>query len=148
MIPGITRKSTKLKQLQYKLFKGDFPWVPSTSDLKPVKEGFATIVDGNIFSNHQDAPIVEYKGCIDVKEDGPYTFYLRCNGSAFLRIHDAAAIDADKGYQSGTELSRTMNLKAGLHPFTLTYKNQPGKASINFSWSGNNFGKTALKSNQ
>lgn len=147
MIPALTRKPAKPNQLQYKLFKGNFPWVPSTYNLKPLKEGFATTIDKNIFLQHKDATVIQYKGFINVRKDGPYTFYLRCNGNAFLRIHDAAAIDADKGYQSGTELSRTMNLKAGLHPFTLTYKNQPVKANIEFSWSGNNFEKTAFKCN-
>jgi hypothetical protein len=64
-----------------------------------------------------------------------YTFFIKADKGAFLRIHDATVIDADFGYVGGSERSSKIKLKAGLHPIKLYYTNQKGNNSLpEFKW--------------
>lgn len=54
-------------------------------------------------------------------------------------------IDADFGYTGGNELSSTLKLEAGLHPFTLGYRRgSGGTPSLGLSWSGPSVAKQAI----
>ncbi len=87
-----------------------------------------------------------FEGYLKVAEEGEYTFYLTADKTAFLRIHDASVIDADFGYESGTERSGKIRLKAGLHPFRLYYTaSGEGKSDLQFKWGGNGITKQEIR---
>jgi hypothetical protein len=62
---------------------------------------------------------------------------MSANAGAFLRIHDAAVIDADYEYFQNSPKSGKIKLMAGLHPFRIYYRTpQRGKPSLELEWSG------------
>ncbi len=81
---------------------------------------------------------IAFSGYIQVPADGEYTFHLTTDTGAVLRIHEATVIDADRGYQAGSEVSGTIRLRAGKHPFRLFYaRRQAGVPSplLRLQWS-------------
>ncbi|MCD2423043.1 sulfatase-like hydrolase/transferase [Niabella pedocola] len=142
-IPSVSEKGVK-KGLRYELYKGRFLWVPKTAVLKTVKSGTGDLKTiQNVLSN-VDAGT--FGGYIRVPADGAYTFYLKTTGKAFVRLHDIALLDADYGYAPGTEVNKTLLLKAGLHPIRLLFKRAGQNAKAELYWSGPGFEKRLLTS--
>ncbi|WP_342331854.1 sulfatase-like hydrolase/transferase [Pedobacter sp. FW305-3-2-15-E-R2A2] len=111
--------------LNWRFFKGDFPWVISekgratpqkggAESLKPVPVGTA---DG----------MVLYEAYFKAPKDGNYTFSLQTKGKAYVRLHEAELLDADFGYTSGKEIFTTVKLKAGYHPVKIYALKNGGK---------------------
>ena len=119
----------------WKVYQGDFSWVPEMRTLTASKEGVAEFPKADIgIGKAYDA--YYFEGFIKIPEDGAYTFYLTANGSGLLRIHDAVVIDAGQEYFANSPKSGSIQLKAGLHPFRLYYvKEKYGKPAINLEWS-------------
>jgi hypothetical protein len=122
--------------VNWKYYEGNFPWVPDLEALAAAASGSASHPDLSCRRRENEIAVL-FSGYIDAPKDGDYTFYLSADTGAFLRIHDAAAIDADFNYKSGAELSGAVKLKAGLHPFHLYYA-RSGRASpfLSFAWKG------------
>jgi len=122
--------------IEWKTFKGDFPWVPNVADLLPSETGNTDYPDLKAIKN-TDNQAVSFTGYIQIPTDGEYTFTLSADQKAFLRIHDASVIDADFGYVGGTERTGTIKLKAGMHPFKIYCTTKAGsKPSLIYQWSG------------
>lgn len=102
--------------VKWKAFSGKFPWLPEVSSLTPVVTGLSKDIS---VSKPGTGNIYLFEGYINASQDGDYTFYLTASDKAFLRLHEACAIDADYGYQPGTTRQTTMKLKAGRHAFRL-----------------------------
>ena len=86
-----------------------------------------------------------FSGYLNIPQDGDYTFFLRADTGAVLRIHDATVIDADFGYRGGEEASGSIRLQAGLHPFRLYYaRGAKASPSLDFSWSGPQISKEVI----
>ncbi|WP_183558718.1 sulfatase-like hydrolase/transferase [Mucilaginibacter sp. SP1R1] len=105
--------------LSWKFYQGNFPWVVSEQNLHADGKGVCSKL--TVLKTENKAGLVCYEGFIKIPADGTYTFALQATGKAYLRLHEATLIDEDFGYLSGTELSQTLNLKAGLHPVKLYY---------------------------
>jgi arylsulfatase A-like enzyme len=134
-IPAVSKKEVK-KGVNWKLFTGNFPWVPDMRVLKPSATGQATVLDARVVKPSENA-VLCFEGYLRILEDGAYTFCLKANSGTFLRIHEAAIIDGDYKYSTGTELQGKVMLKVGLHPFKLYYTNQAGdKPLLNLEWEG------------
>ena len=139
--------------VEWKAFNEKSPWIPETSNLTPSEMG--TTDAPNLFSikNLEVQTLLKnnaflFSGYIQVPEDGEYTFYIKCSNKAFLRIHDAAVIDADYGYTAGDEVKGSIPLKAGLHPFRMYFRTKDGtNPSLNFQWSGTKIEKQTVPSN-
>lgn len=117
-VPASTVAAPKVGMV-LKAFSDKASWVPKTrglvalSTLTANKVAIKPIAKANVY---------EFSGYIKVAKDGLYTFTLSTNGKAFLRLHEAAIIDADYGYVANKPLQSSIRLKAGYHPFTLTVK--------------------------
>jgi arylsulfatase A-like enzyme len=122
--------------VEWKTYEGTFPWVPEFEILKSAAAGTASQPDlGKMISHHDGG--VFFNGYLKIPQDGDYTFYLTADTGALLRVHDATVIDADYGYSGGKEVSGSMRLQAGLHPFRLYYAHRNSVTpSLTFSWSG------------
>ena len=120
----------------WKYYSGNFLWIPQVETLQSLKCGYEPQPDINVSKQNHNG-VLSFEGYINVPKDGEYTFYLQSDTKGFLRIHDEQVIDADYGYIGGTERNASILLKAGLHPFSLYYK-QRGKvkSSLGFEWSG------------
>jgi hypothetical protein len=104
--------------------------------------GGVTQLKGNV--GPENGAVV-FTGYLTVPSDGAYAFSLTVDSGAVLRIHDAIIIDADFGYEDGAEVSGSMKLEAGLHPFTLSYLKQSTTASsLDIQWSGPSVSKQPI----
>ena len=132
--------------VEWKAYKGNFLWVPDVATLKPAETG-TTDYPNITVNNKADIQTLFFTGYIQIPADGEYTFFLNTDCGAFLRIHDAAVIDADFGYAGGSERKGAISLKAGLHPFKLYYTTKSGaKPFLDFQWSGPKISKQPLPS--
>ena len=122
--------------LRYRTFVGNFPWVPDFTSMVAGTTGQTAGINF-VVRPRDDNFGLEYTGYLNVPADGTYTFYLTTDSRAFLRLHDAALIDADFGYAGGTEVSATIPLKAGYHALRLAYAHcTGGTPAISLQWSG------------
>lgn len=124
--------------VEWRAFEGDFPWVPQFETLTPVASGTASQPDLKNLPTKKNGGLF-FTGYLKIPQDGDYTFYLTADSCALLRIHEATVIDADYGYTGGKEMSGSIRLQAGLHPFRFYYARKPdatGAAQMNFEWSG------------
>lgn len=134
LIPSVAGIQTKAG-VQWTNYSGDFNWVPKLSALTPSATGTVNSPDSDLLRKSGKKAIY-FNGYLQIPADGEYTFYLTAKGKAFLRIHQAAVIDADFDYQPGTEQTATINLKSGLHPFHLYYIATSGdNPLLTFDWS-------------
>jgi arylsulfatase A-like enzyme len=139
-----TKVSKVVPGVLWKAFNGRFPWLPDVRTLTPVDSGNNSKPDIQVIkqSGHD---IYLFEGYIKVPEDGDYTFYLSAGSKAFLRIHEAAILDADYGYVAGSIKESTIKLKAGLHPFKIYFARKPDlQNSLDFSWKGPSFAKASV----
>lgn len=129
--------------LTWKAFKGNYAWLPDVSTLTPVASGNSTLPDVSKVKSPA-ANIFLFQGYIDVPQDGSYTFNLRSAGKAFIRLHEAALIDADFGYQPGATRESTMNLKAGLHAIRIYYMGKANPDALKLKWQGPSIAKAVI----
>ncbi len=134
-VPSIPEGEMK-SGIQWKAFKGDFPWVPEVATLYQFETGKVDQLNGVINVGNGSGAMF-FEGYFRVPSDGDYTFYMSANSAAFLRIHDAAVIDADYEYFQNSPKGGKIKLMAGLHPIRVYYKTpQRGKPSLELEWSG------------
>jgi uncharacterized protein (TIGR02597 family) len=143
LVPA-TAASQITSGIQWSAYAEAFPWVPELTTLTANASGTTNHPTVSVRTRDNDIGLL-FTGYINVPNDGAYTFYMSADTGAFLRIHDAILIDADYGYVGGTELSSTIPLKAGLHPFRLYYaRRSTGVPSLALSWSGPSISKQQI----
>ena len=146
LVPAVDEVETK-NGISWKSFKGEFPWVPEVATLAQYEAGVVDQLKGAI-NGGNDVGAIFFEGYIRVPLDGDYTFYLSANSAAFLRIHDAAVVDADYGYFQNSPKSGSIKLKAGLHPYRIYYKSpRKGKSSLELEWSGPSLEREIIPAN-
>lgn len=118
----------------WKGYEGDFPWTPKFWKESPAAMGGVIELKGNV--GPENGAVV-FSGYLDIPRDGSYSFYLATDSGAILRIHDSNVIDADFGYEKGSEVAATIRLEAGLHPFSLNCLKKTGSSpKLDLKWSG------------
>jgi len=130
--------------VQWSAFTEAFPWVPELSALTATSSGITNRPTIAVRPRDNDVGVL-FTGYLNIPTDGAYTFYMTADTGAFLRIHDAILIDEDYGYTGGTELSSTIPLKAGMHPFRLYYaRRSSGVPTLTLAWSGPSISKQTI----
>lgn len=146
LVPAVDEVETK-NGISWKSFKGEFPWVPEVATLARYEAGVVDQLKGTINIGN-DSGAMYFEGYIRVPLDGDYTFYLSANSAAFLRIHDAAVVDADYEYFQNSPKSGSIKLKAGLHPYRIYFKSpRRGKSSLELEWSGPSLERETIPAN-
>ncbi|MEO6916118.1 MAG: PA14 domain-containing protein, partial [Chitinophagaceae bacterium] len=139
-----TKVEKTLKGLTWKMYGGNYKWVPNVSSLKPSGNGI-TNDPGVAFTKNKTNAVYVFEGYINIPEEGDYTFYLTAGNKSFIRIHDAILIDADYGFQAGSTRESTIKLKAGLHPVKIYSTSAANnKNLLNFEWKGPSFQKSIV----
>jgi arylsulfatase A-like enzyme len=142
-VPAVEVSSTQ-PGIEWSEYDGHFPWVPDFSTLQSTKHDVTKQPSVTVRGRDNDIGLL-FSGYIAVPADGEYTFYLAADTGALLRIHEATVIDADFGHRADSEKSGTIRLKAGKHPFRLSYERQDkGTPALTLSWSGPGFEKQAV----
>lgn len=120
------------------------PWVPELTWLTPVATGHTNRPLLAVRPRDEDVGLL-FAGYLQVPGGGDYTFHLAADTGAVLRLHEATVIDADFGYLGGSEVSATIRLQAGKHPFRLYYaRGTAGSPALNLQWSGPGIVKQAI----
>ncbi len=132
-VPASTNTAFTNGVMQFALFEGEWPWVPEFSALPTVSTGLVTALDLSVRSRETNFGIA-FSGYLTVPGDGDYTFYLTSDSGAHFRIHDATVIDDDFSH-TGSEVSATIRLKAGRHPFRLYYRHGNGARLLELKYS-------------
>lgn len=123
-------------------YEGDFAWTPKFWGESAHSLGGSLRFDPTV---GPDEGAVVFTGYIEVPEDGEYRFFLSTDSGAILRIHEATIIDADFGYEAGSEVASTVLLEKGKHPFRLNYlKTGSGNPVLDVQWSGPSLEKQSL----
>jgi arylsulfatase A-like enzyme len=138
VIPGVNRER----------YKGSFSWIPQVGNLTPIQKGSFPMP--SIDSTIKSAGVLDhFSGYISVPADGEYTFYMSCDAKGFLRIHDLQLIDEDYGYPGNVLRSASLFLKAGLHPFQLSYYRREvnGPPFLKLDWSSRNMPRQRMQKN-
>ncbi len=89
---------------------------------------------------NKDHVAFRFRGYVDIPKDGEYSFFVRSEGTAELKIGDAAVTAKDR------ETAMDVALKAGRHPFRLTSLGWGGEQTLQVSWCGPGFAKQPLPS--
>lgn len=143
LVPPATVASV-VTGLEFRAFEDSFPWVPDFAPLTSVTNGDCSGVDLSVRTRNDNIGL-QFTGYLAVPSDGTYTIYLTADSRAFLRLHDASVIDADFNYIGGTEISASINLKAGRHPLRLGYvRGAGGSPSLSLQWSGPGIAKQTI----
>ena len=120
--------------ISYSVYTEEFAWVPDVSTFVADRDGIIAKPDLNIIAS-KGGDAVLFKGYLNIPEDGEYTFGVRVDGKAILRIHKALVVDADFGYMPLSQRSGKIWLKAGMHPYRLTCLLNDGvKKELSFMW--------------
>lgn len=143
LVPPLTPSPVR-PGVAWKAYEAEFPWVPSFATVTPTASGETPRPDVVVRTRDNNVGL-EFTGYVQVPADGDYTFFMTADTGAFLRLHKLQLLDGDKGYAAGSEISATVKLKAGLHPFTLGYRRGTvGTPSLGLSWSGPGIAKQAI----
>ncbi len=132
--------------VSWKQYRNSLPWIPSPVNLQPVTNGHTAVPEIKSIKN-KTGSVVCFEGYLNIPADGDYTFYISSGQAAFFRIHEAAVIDADYGYEKNSEKAGSIKLKAGAHSFKLYTKiSGDGKDSFSFKWQGPGINKQLVPS--
>jgi hypothetical protein len=63
-----------------------------------------------------------------------------------LKIHNKLVVDGDYKY-AGTEISTTVKLDKGIHPYRFYYKTSTNKPALSLQWEGPNIAKGLIPAN-
>ncbi|MCW3465412.1 fibronectin type III domain-containing protein [Chitinophaga nivalis] len=140
-----------LKGLTYRVYNGTFTKMPDFTTLtNPVATGIAPAVDLSIRKADTKYAII-WQGFINIPVSGSYTFGTTSDDGSKIYINKAYSATAtptiDHGGPHGTTSKEaTLNLTAGIYPFTATYFQQSGGQAMDVYWKNTANGITTAKS--
>jgi uncharacterized sulfatase len=147
-VPALDVPDDRTPGLRYRAFEAATPWVSEVHTLKqsPAESGITEGFDLGVRTRDKHI-VLEFAGLLEVPESGVYTFALQTDRGALLQIHDATVIDADKGYDPGSEITAEIRLEEGYHPVQLVYvgAEEEGAPSLQLQWSGPGFSKQYIE---
>nr|WP_157536442.1 sulfatase-like hydrolase/transferase [Mucilaginibacter sp. L294] len=133
LIPANTITGELKAGINWKFYKGDFPWVISEQNLTANEKGVGSTITGKEAGKKNG--VVCYDGYVKVPADGKYTFSLQTTGKAYLRLHEATLIDEDFGYKPNTKITQDVYLKAGYHKIMLNYlRKETERSDVKLEW--------------
>lgn len=109
-------------------YRGSFPFVPDAEELTAAEEGQCAELQASSVEG-----AVRFSGTFVAPETGRYKVTLTTPVPAFVRIHEAALIDADFGFRSAGEYSSEIRLEEGRHPIQVTALVN-GDISLDLHW--------------
>ena len=118
-VPAVKDRVAETQGLNWRIFKGPFPFVPNTNELEPNLSG--TSDDFSAAGvDLKTADAIDFSGFLNVTVAGEYEFSIGGNERAFVRIHDIALIDADFEWEDSKSRRSKVRLAVGMHPIKVT----------------------------
>lgn len=118
--------------VDYRVFAGNWPWVPDAAMLADGSAGRVAGLSLDVRPRETNYA-VEFTGYISVPTNGNYTFFLDDDSGAVFRLHEATVIDDDFTH-ANAEASGSILLQAGLHAFRLTYLHRTGPGVLRLQY--------------
>ncbi|MDQ2718728.1 MAG: family 20 glycosylhydrolase [Bacteroidota bacterium] len=118
-VPPVTSTGTLQNGLKCIYYKGSFS---DTKNMTSVAPSQTFNVNNIAVPSEVNAPTfgLQYRGYIDVPENGIYSFYLTSDDGSLLTIDGKTVVDND-GLHSAIERSGEVALEKGLHLFSLDF---------------------------
>src|SRR5690606_31495416 len=105
-----------LSELDYIIYGGRFEEEPDLNTLTPEVKGSSEVLTSRL-EPKSDQYLIRYKGELDIKEAGEYTFNLNVPGGlGRVTVNNEEALDFGRGYRKGS-----VQLPEGIVPFELLY---------------------------
>ncbi len=124
--------------MAWRAFEIASPWVAKLDGMKPTSQGVQASLDLSHAPYARDFAMF-FTGFIKVPADGEYTFAMKTDTGALLRLHEATVLDFDRSFSEGGEVTGTIRLQKGAHPFRLYYNHggaEPPQLSLRWSRPG------------
>lgn len=115
-------------------FRGDWSWLPEFGSMAPVNKLNTPTISSDNIEDPANLGIL-FSGYVFVPTDGAWTFTSKSDASVIFKLHQKLVIDNDYGFSS-SEVSQTVRLEKGYHPFRLYYRTATGPARLALFWSG------------
>ncbi|MCP4729832.1 MAG: sulfatase-like hydrolase/transferase [Roseibacillus sp.] len=142
-VPGLDVEEGDLSRgVAVKSYLGEWNWVPEFTQMIS-KAGFIKkAIDLESLPAKENAGLL-FSGYIQIPEPGDWTFHCRAAGGLIFKIHSKLVIDGDYKYD-GSEISATVKLDQGLHPYRLYYRTSDSEPALSLQWEGPNIAKGAI----
>ncbi len=142
-VPGLDVEEGDLSRgVAVKSYLGEWNWVPEFTQMIS-KAGFIKkAIDLESLPAKENAGLL-FSGYIQIPEPGDWTFHCRGTGGLIFKIHSKLVIDGDYKYD-GSEISATVKLDEGLHPYRLYYRTSDSEPALSLQWEGPNIAKGAI----
>lgn len=112
--------------------------------LKPQASGIVPEIVMNVPQRKEpDAFALRFTGMIQIPKDGKYTFFIASDDGSRIYLDDKLLVDNDF-LQGMVERSASVELKAGAHPFAVTYFDNGGGDGLAVAWAGPGFQKQKI----
>jgi hypothetical protein len=131
--------------LQYEYYEGTWNSLPDFDSLNPVETGIAQNFDVAL-RQRDDNYALRFKGYIDIKTAGTYTFYTNSDDGSKLYIDNTLVVNND-GLHSAQDASGTISLSAGRHKIVVTYFEKTGSEVLTVSFAGPEISKKQIPVN-
>lgn len=143
LVPGITIDKNKLNNgVGVHLYNGKWEWVPEFTRLNFDKTMLAKQISLKTIPIKKNTGVL-FSGYLLVPHSGEWTFHCESSGQFIFKIHKKLVLDADYKYD-GTEISTTLKLNKGIHPYRMYYKDSSSKPDINLQWESGNLDKSPI----
>jgi alpha-L-fucosidase len=120
--------------LAYAYFQGKWETLPEFAALSPLQSGTCPSFDLGVQKRPEDFA-VQYRGFIQIPEDGVYTFYVASDDGSRLWIGDTLVVDNDGLHGSQTESGR-IALTRGFHSIAVGFFQRTGGVDLEVAFRG------------
>ncbi len=119
-VPALPAK-TLAPGVEWRAYEIASPWVAKLDTMQPKARGVQPQPNLSHAPHAGDFGMF-FTGVIEVPADREYTFSLKTDTGALLRIHEATVLDFDRSFNVENEVTGTIRLQKGAHPFRLYYQ--------------------------
>jgi len=109
--------------VEWRAYEIAAPWVAKLDAMPPAARGVQAAPDLSHTPPGRDFAML-FSGFIEAPEDGEYTFSVKTDTGALLRIHEATVLECDPTFSEKREASGAIRLQKGRHPFRLYYRHR------------------------
>ena len=146
LVPGLDISKKNLSNgVGVKTYLGEWDWVPEFTQMSSEASSLEKNINLKSLPNEKNAGLL-LSGFIQIPEPGNWTFHCGAMGKLIFKIHNKLVIDGDYKYD-GTEISTTLKLDRGIHPYRLYYTASEGEPSLNLKWEGPSVAKGSIPAN-
>lgn len=128
--------------VQFSYHEGDWNVLPDFSELKPVKEGVASVFDISP-RNQPEYFGLDFNGFVKVPEDGVYSLSTDSDDGSRLIVDGKMVVDND-GLHGSREVKGVVALAAGLHRIRVQYFQKGGGRNLKVCVEGPNEDKQVI----